>query len=61
MFIDLRRCHVGVENLHKLVMIYEHWPSYAQLDCKLVHGNKLVEFFVVENMLLEQMMTYLRR
>jgi hypothetical protein len=35
-------------------MIYKHWPSYAQLDCKLIHGNNLVEFFVVENMLLQE-------
>jgi hypothetical protein len=35
-------------------MIYKNWPLNAQLDCKLVDGNKLVEFFVVEDMLLEE-------
>jgi hypothetical protein len=35
-------------------MIYNNWPLNAQLDCKLVDGNKLVDFFVVEDMLLEE-------
>jgi len=35
-------------------MIYKNWPLDAQLDCKLIDGDKFVEFFVVENMLLEE-------
>ncbi len=35
-------------------MIYKNWLLDAQLDCKLIDGNKLVEFFVVEDMLLEE-------
>jgi hypothetical protein len=35
-------------------MIYKNWLSDARLDCNLVDGNKLVKFFVVENMLLEK-------
>jgi hypothetical protein len=35
-------------------MIYKNWPLNAQLDCKLIDGNKLVECFVVEDMLLEE-------
>jgi hypothetical protein len=35
-------------------MIYKNWPSNAQLDCKLVDGDKLAKFFLVENTLLEK-------
>jgi hypothetical protein len=35
-------------------MIYKNWPLDAQLDCKLVDGDKLTDFFVVEDMLLEE-------
>jgi hypothetical protein len=35
-------------------MIYKNWPLDARLDCKLVDGNILAKFFVVEDMLLEK-------
>jgi hypothetical protein len=35
-------------------MIYKNWPSNAQLDYKLVDGNKLAKFFVVEDTLLKE-------
>jgi hypothetical protein len=34
-------------------MIYKNWLSNAQLDCKFVDGDKLANFFVVEDTLLE--------
>ncbi len=49
----LWQCHLGVENLDKLIIIYKNWPSNAQLHCKLVDGDKLVKLFVTENKLLE--------
>jgi hypothetical protein len=35
-------------------MIYKNWPLDAQLDCKLVDGDKFIGFFVVEGMLLKE-------
>jgi hypothetical protein len=42
--ISLQQCRFGVENLDKLIMIYKNWPSNAQLDHKLVDGDKLAKF-----------------
>jgi hypothetical protein len=53
MFTNLQQCHLGVENFDKIIMIYKNWLSDAQLDCKLVDGDKLNNFFVVEDTLLE--------
>jgi hypothetical protein len=35
-------------------MIYKNWLLDARLDCKLVDGDKLAKFFLVENTLLEK-------
>jgi hypothetical protein len=35
-------------------MIYKNWPLNAWLDCKLVDGDKLANFFVVKDTLLEE-------
>jgi len=35
-------------------MIYKNWPSDARLDCKLIDGDKLAKFFVVEDTLLKE-------
>ncbi len=44
----------GVDNLDKLVMIYNNWPSDVWFDYNLIDGNKLAKFFVVEKKLLEE-------
>jgi len=35
-------------------MTYKNWPLNAQLDCKLVDGDNLTEFFVGNDRLLEE-------
>jgi hypothetical protein len=35
-------------------MIYKDWPLDAWLDCKLVDGNKLTDFFVAKKTLLKE-------
>jgi len=35
-------------------MTYKNWPLNAQLDCKLIDGDKLTKFFVVDDRLLEE-------
>jgi hypothetical protein len=45
---------LGVDNLDKLVMIYNNWPSDVWIDYNLIDGNKLAKFFVVEKNLLEE-------
>ncbi len=45
---------MGVDNLDKLVMIYNNWPSDVWIDYNLIDGNKLAKFFVVEKNLLEE-------
>ncbi len=52
-FTSLQQCCFGVENLDKLMMTYKNWPLDAWLYCKLVSGDKLAEFVVVEYMLKE--------
>jgi hypothetical protein len=42
---NLQWCHLGVDNLDKLVMIYKNWFIGACNDCNLVDGQKLIEFF----------------
>ncbi len=44
MLTSLQRCHLWVENLDKLIMIYKDWPSDAWLDCKLVDGTSWLSF-----------------
>ncbi len=54
MLTSLQRCHFGVENFDSPIMIYKNWPSNSWLDCKLVDGDKITEFFVVEDTLMEE-------
>jgi hypothetical protein len=54
MLISLQLCHLKVENLDKLVMIYKNWPIDAQVYCKLFVGDKLREFFVAKDPLLDE-------
>jgi hypothetical protein len=42
-------------------MIYKNWPLDAWLDCKLVDGDKLDEFFMVVDALLEENEDYLEK
>ncbi len=51
---SLQQCHIRVENLDKLVMIYKNWPIDVQVDCKLVVEDRQGEFFVAKNKLLEE-------
>ncbi len=51
---SLRQCHLGVENLDKLVMIYKNWLVDVRVDYKLVVGDRLQEFFVAKETLLEE-------
>lgn len=53
-FTSWQRCHLGVENLDKLIIIYKNLPSDERCDYKLVDGDKLIDFFVVEDTLLEE-------
>jgi hypothetical protein len=41
-------------------MIYKNWPSNARLDCKLVDGDKLIDFFVVKTHCWKKMRIYLK-
>ncbi len=34
--------------------IYKNWPNDAQINCNLVDGKRLAEFFMVEETLLEE-------
>ncbi len=54
MLTSLQQCHLRVENLDKLVMIYKNWPIDAQVNCKLVVGDRLGKFFVAKDTLLEE-------
>ncbi len=52
--ISLQQCHLGVENLNNLVMIYKNWLVDVQVNYKLVVGDRLGEFFVAKETLLEE-------
>ncbi len=54
MLINLQWCCLGVENLDKLVMVYKNWHVDARVNCKLIVVDKLGEFFVAKEMLLEE-------
>jgi hypothetical protein len=52
--ISLQQCHLGVENLDNLVMIYKNWLVGVRVNYKLVVGDRLGEFFVAKETLLEE-------
>ncbi len=42
--ISLQQCHLGVENLENLVMIYKNWLVDVRVNYKLVVGDGLGVF-----------------
>jgi hypothetical protein len=42
-------------------MLYKNWPLNAQLDYKLVDGDKLTDFFVEDDRLLKENEDFLEK
>jgi len=51
-FTSLRWCQLKVENLKKMVFIYQNWPNDAKLDYKIAKGF-VHDFFEVEDVILD--------
>jgi len=32
--IDLRRCHLHIENLEKLISVNKNWPNGPKIGCR---------------------------
>ncbi len=51
-FINLRRCQLGVDNLDKLVLICTNWANNVILDYNIMQGF-VEEFFEAKDILLD--------
>ncbi len=53
--IGLNHCHLGIENLNKLIQIMKNWLNDTKLGCVVGLGAKLMEKNLdVEKKLLEK-------
>jgi hypothetical protein len=52
-FINLRKCHLQLNNLDKLIFVNKNWPNDLNVGCKSFYN--LVEFIAIDAYLEEEL------